>query len=210
MAEIADSGGGGGGGKKRAKKSSTRVDMTPMVDLAFLLLTFFVLTSTFAEPKIMSLVYPAKEDKNEPIKDQPELSNGITFVLTENQVFYYKGAFKKTATADGPATELIETDFGPKGVRKLLADNNQIVIRRRQELELQRQKGMIADTTLQKELQLVQKKPKALKVMIKTDVKATCKNFIDLVDELKIADVGMIAPTDMTIDEEALLKQKIK
>ena len=57
MAEIAESGGGGlgKGGKKRAKKQSTRVDMTPMVDLAFLLLTFFVLTSTFSKPKSMEI-----------------------------------------------------------------------------------------------------------------------------------------------------------
>ena len=93
MAEIAESGGGGHDkGKKRAKKSSTRVDMTPMVDLAFLLLTFFVLTSTFSKPKVMSLAYPAKID--EPIdKNAPKLNNGITFLLSKDKIFYYTGEF---------------------------------------------------------------------------------------------------------------------
>ena len=79
MAEIAEGGGGGHGkgGKKRAKKQSTRVDMTPMVDLAFLLLTFFVLTSTFSKPKSMELSLPVPPD--DPNIEQPEVKNGLTF-----------------------------------------------------------------------------------------------------------------------------------
>ena len=86
MAEIAESGGGHGkGGKKRAKKQSTRVDMTPMVDLAFLLLTFFVLTSTFSKPKSMELSLPAPPDKPQ---DMPPVKNGVTYILTkDNRIF---------------------------------------------------------------------------------------------------------------------------
>jgi biopolymer transport protein ExbD len=69
MAEIIqDEGGGKKKGKRRAKKHSTHIDMTPMVDLACLLLTFFMLTTAFSKPKAMEIVLP---DKDQP-KDQPK------------------------------------------------------------------------------------------------------------------------------------------
>ncbi len=202
MAEIAEGGGGESGGKKRAKKSSTRVDMTPMVDLAFLLLTFFVLTSTFAEPKIMGLAYPAKPDPRFPQPPPPPVNNGITFILAKDRIFYYKGEFK-------PETQLEETTFDKNGVRKLLAEGNKFVIQRHQELDLEIQQGRMHDTIAQKELIKAKKNAKALKVLIKTDLTVTCRNFIDLVDELKIADIGVIAPVDMEKKEEDLLKAKL-
>ena len=130
---MADMGEGGGGhekgGKKRAKKGSTRVDMTPLVDLAFLLLTFFVLTSTFSKPKVMSLVYPAKPKITDPTVDGPKINNAITFLLSENKIFYYEGEYYSIGNPKGkPATELKETTFGPSGVRKLLADKNKSVL----------------------------------------------------------------------------------
>src|SRR6478735_2155862 len=122
MAEIQEGGGGGHkGGKKRAKKQSTRVGMTPMVDLAFLLLTFFVLTSTFSKPKSMELSLPAPPEKPE---DQKEVKNGVTFLLTkDDRIFYYVGQFYEAGNTKGaPPTVLQETNFSPEGLHKLLAE----------------------------------------------------------------------------------------
>src|SRR3954464_1673344 len=97
MAEIQEGGGGGHkGGKKRAKKQSTRIDMTPMVDLAFLLLTFFVLTATFSKPKSMELTFPSDEVDPDP----KPIKKGITILLSkDDRIFYYEGEFKP---ADDP------------------------------------------------------------------------------------------------------------
>lgn len=213
MAEIAEGGGGGHDkGKKRAKKSSTKVDMTPMVDLAFLLLTFFVLTTTFAKPKVMSLVYPAKLTDEE-LKDtkQTKINNAITFLLTEDKIFYYEGEFFPKGNPQGkPSTELKETNFSPDGVRLLLSKGNKYVIDEKNRLEKLVESKQMVDSTFTKLIVKAKQDKRALKVLIKTDDKATCKNFIDLVDELKIADIGMIAPVDIMKSELELLKEKSK
>ncbi|MES2589862.1 MAG: biopolymer transporter ExbD [Bacteroidota bacterium] len=209
MADMGESGGGHEGkGKKRAKKSSTRIDMTPMVDLGFLLLTFFVMTSTFSKPKVMSLVYPAKiEDPTPP--DQPKINNAITFLLSEDKIYYYAGQYYSKGNKEGkPATELEETTFGPNGLRKLLADRNAYVIRKKEGLDEKLKKKQIQDTTYERTLIDYKKHKEALKVLVKTDDKATCKNFIDLIDELKIAQIGVIAPVDLLASELELIKAK--
>lgn len=211
MAEIVESGGGGEkGGKKRPKKGSARIDMTPMVDLGFLLLTFFVLTSTFAKPKVMSLTYPAKEDPATKT-DPPKVKNGITFLVSDDRVFYYQGEFYPVGNTKGkPATQLIETNFGPEGIRKILKDNNTYVLNKITELKGKLDKKQISDSIYKKELIAAKGKPEALKVLVKTDMKAKTRNFIDVIDELYIAQIGVIAPVDITKSEQALLDEKLK
>jgi biopolymer transport protein ExbD len=97
-------------GKIRVKKLSTRIDMTPMVDLAFLLLTFFILTSTFSHHKVMDLEMP---DANAPIKDRTPVNekNVLNLVLGRNDEIYWWIGF-------GPS--ISTTNYSSDGVRKLL------------------------------------------------------------------------------------------
>lgn len=92
MASI-DSGGDGGGhkkgpGVKKAKKMSTKVDMTPMVDLGFLLITFFIFTSTMSQPTAMNLFMPKDVDKPED-QNKVKESGAFTIMLGKDDVVYY-------------------------------------------------------------------------------------------------------------------------
>ncbi len=116
MAEV-NTGGGDKGGKKRSKKASTKIDMTPMVDLGFLLITFFMLTTTLSKPKAMELVMPDKEDKLDVKQPEVKCSHAITIVLgKDNKVFWYECP---DDAANG-VPQLNETDFSPNGIRKVL------------------------------------------------------------------------------------------
>ena len=116
MAEISQGGGGGHkkGGKVRVKKASTKIDMTPMVDLAFLLLTFFILTTTFNKPKTMEVNMP---DKITDEKEQTKINEKdiLNLVLSEDdKIYWYIGLTP-------PVTQ---TNYSNTGVRKLLLEQN--------------------------------------------------------------------------------------
>ncbi|MBC6611066.1 biopolymer transporter ExbD [Hymenobacter sp. BT507] len=100
-------------GKPRAKKMAFRLDMTPMVDLAFLLLTFFMLTSTFSKPTVMELAMPVEGPKT----DTPA-SKALTLILCKhNQVHYFYGVNEASA-----APILHTTDYSAHGLRQVLLD----------------------------------------------------------------------------------------
>ena len=116
MAEIQPKGDSGGkGGKKRAKKMSTKIDMTPMVDLAFLLLTFFMLTTTFAKPNVMQLTMPVKE-KNPEEQTVLKASDAFTIIMGEkDKLYYYEGLLDENVK---PQLKL--SDYSADGIRKIL------------------------------------------------------------------------------------------
>jgi len=112
MAEVQQGGGGGHkkGDKVRAKKMSTKIDMTPMVDLAFLLLTFFLLTTTFNKPKTMEVNMPDKVD-DETQQTKINENDILNLVLAEdNKIFWWVGLEPPVNT----------TNYSKDGVRKVI------------------------------------------------------------------------------------------
>ncbi len=119
MAELDTSGGGKHkGGKIRSKKSSTRVDLTAIVDLAFLLITFFMYTTTLQKPKAMNLAMP--DNSVQKSRLAIAASRSMTILLgSHHKVEWYMGEAGKSAhTVD---------NFGKDGIRKAILDNKQKV-----------------------------------------------------------------------------------
>jgi len=207
MAELnSDSGGSHKkGGKVKAKKQSTKVDMTPMVDLAFLLLTFFVLTSTFSKPKTMEITFPVPDDN--PIEKDKNVMpvNGYTLLLTkDDRIFWYQGEFKDVPKNGLPATTLAELKFG-EDLNKFLLDKNDKVEKEIKELKKRRLNKEINDSVY-KSLAIKSKSDKlAPFFVLKADDKAVYRNLIDLIDEYNICNVGKYAVTDIMKSELELL-----
>lgn len=115
MADIGEGGGGGhkkGPGVKKGKKLSTKVDLTPMVDLGFLLITFFIFTTTMSTPTAMKLFLPKDTEKPEE-QNKAKESGALTLLLSKDRnVFYYEGILKD----DG--SNFKSTNF--KGLREII------------------------------------------------------------------------------------------
>lgn len=90
MAEVEekDNSGKKGPGVKKAKKAAMHVDMTPMVDLGFLLITFFIFSTTMSQPTSMNLNMP-KDTKDQNQDTKVKESGSLTLMLGKGNVVYY-------------------------------------------------------------------------------------------------------------------------
>jgi Biopolymer transport protein ExbD/TolR len=188
MTEIAENPQGGGKGK--AKKQSTRVDLTAMVDLAFLLITFFMFTTTLSKPKAMSIVLP---DTTTPNPNPPKVDDDVVMTVLlapKNVVLYYFGSPEKAA-ADPNA--IIATSYDKlKGIRKVIAD---------------KQKAVAA---LPNGLGFDSKKNNKTLVLIKATDSSVYRNMVDLLDEMAVLDIKFYALLPISDPEKTLVDMSMK
>ena len=206
MAEIIQAEGKQKGGKKKAKKFSTHIDMTPMVDLMCLLITFFMLTTAFAKPKAMEITMPEKKD--DPTVKAPEIAADRTInilISGDNKIFYYFGV----ADPKKPLPQLIKTSYSKDGIRKVLLQRNILVFKAVKELRDKVIRGdeVMADSTLTRRVKELKKTvdPKAPIILIKADEKAKYKNLVDIIDEMAICTVANYAVVDISDIEKQMV-----
>jgi biopolymer transport protein ExbD len=182
MAELDTSGGGHkkGPGVKKGKKLSTRVDLTPMVDLGFLLITFFIFTTTMSQPTALKLFLPddnVKQDEQNKAKE-----SGVLTILmgADNHIYYYEGQLKP----DG-SNFLSASYNGENSIRDVILKKKADVRSRSRDTE---------------------NPYKDFVVVIKPGVECNYKNVIDILDEMAINVVKKYALVDISDGEAQLVK----
>ncbi len=212
MAEIIENSAGKKGGKKgHLKKHSTRIDMTPMVDLACLLLTFFMLTTAFSKPKTMEIVMPEKDKDNTEKNDGPKVSaeRTINILISGNDAIYY---YFGVADKKKGLPQLVKTTYGKDGIRKLLLKRNEKIFKEIYELKEKIKTGEInfGDTTekaLKNKIRKIKKSDEdAPIILIKADEFAKYKNIVDVIDEMAIANIASYAIVDINSVEIEMIK----
>lgn len=178
MAEL-NTGGGSKDKKVRSKKQNSGVDLTAMVDLAFLLITFFMLTTSMNKPQSMNLAMPEKDEKTD--LDDEEVTNvaetrTMTILLGENdKIVWYMG--KVDAPLEGPKDQV----YGKGGIR----------------VDIQSKVKSVPLATGDPE--------KGVIVIIKPSEKANYRNLVDILDEMAINDVKAYAISDIMPEELTML-----
>jgi len=181
MAELNTGDGGGkkGSGKVRSKKQNAKVDLTAMVDLAFLLITFFMLTTTLSKPQSMNLGLPDKDpdkDKNKDVK--VDENRTMTILLGDNnKLVRYVGLLATPVSGGAPK----DFEYGNDGIRKELL------------------------TRKDKVLQYTGNKDKGMIVIIKPSKKSNYRNLVDILDEMAIVNVPTYAIVNEWTPEETKL-----
>ena len=203
MASV-DTGGGDshkkGPGVKKAKKLSTRVDMTPMVDLGFLLITFFIFTATLSSPVAMDLNMPKDTEK---VEDESKIkqSGALTILLgKDGHVYYYEGEL----TQDNASSIFKSATF--KDIRTEIIKKKQQVIKdykpESKDEDIKQKAKAKGDPDWEKAAL-----DRDFFVVIKASPDATYKNTVDILDEMTINNVKRFAMVKISETELELIKK---
>lgn len=177
------------------QKLTNRVDLTPMVDLGFLLITFFMLATSLAKPQSMEISMPPKDKGNAAQVQKVKASKAMTIILGRNdKVYYYFGI-----TQNGIAPEVHETTFDPKqGIRRVLLMRNKQVNERIASLSAAKDQRKLSDEEYRTKLAEVMKNSEAVVVLVKPGDASTYQNLIDILDEMQITNIGRYAIMPIT------------
>jgi biopolymer transport protein ExbD len=198
------------GGKKKAKKHAPHIDMTPMVDLMCLLITFFMLTTAFNKPKVMEINLPEKV-KDPLNQDAPKISASRTLNIIlgpDNKIYWYPGGVKPEDYSNLPP--VAEVDFSPTGIRQLLLERNRSLAKKIADYNEQVLTGKLAisaDSALGGVKKLKVDDDTGPIVLIKAYKLANYGNFVDILDEMNICGIARFTFVDIAWYEENMVEK---
>ncbi|MTH16843.1 biopolymer transporter ExbD [Flavobacterium sp. LC2016-01] len=162
--------------KVRSKKLNSRVDLTAMVSVSFLLIIFFMVVGELSKPKSIDL---SRNDCCDCPIPHYEENRSITVMLGENdKLIYYMGILSSPIIAPK------EIKYGKDGIRQEL---------------LKRNKSMLEYSAA------LGKPGRGISVIIKPTKKSNFKNLVDMLDEMKIANIDSYSVVPEFSPEESKL-----
>jgi biopolymer transport protein ExbD len=204
------------GGKKKAKKVVPRLDMTPMVDLMCLLITFFMLVGALTKSKVMDIILPERiKDPTQQEAPRIAASRTLNIILgPDNKIYTYPGNIKPEEYSAVPPIlpPLQETDYSAQGIRKILLDKNRMLARRIEEFRQQVLSGKIAisqDSARNSISKIKTDDDTGPIVLIKAYKKANYGNFVDVLDEMNICGIAHYMFVKIAWYEEKMVETAI-
>jgi len=191
------------GKKPKQKKHATRVDLTPMVDLGFLLITFFMLTTSMLKPQTMEISVPSKDKVEEEDQNKVKASQAMTILLgKENKLYYFFGTQE-----NGIDPTVVETDYSSEGIRTVLMTKNYDVMKQVEQLKKDKAAKKVSEADYKKRLSDYRSSKNAPVIMIKASDDSNYKNLVDILDEMQICNIGRYAIVDITPEDLALMEK---
>jgi biopolymer transport protein ExbD len=149
-----------------------------MVDLGFLLITFFMFTTTLAKPKTMEINMPFKDDKmTEDQQSKVKESTALTILISKNHLVY---------TYEGIGSDPTKPpELTPVSISKNTGGLREVILAKKAKVDGLKQSGALGATD-------------KIVVLIKPDSTSTYKDMVDVFDEMTISDVTTYAKVDIT------------
>ncbi len=201
----------GKGGKKKAKKHAPHIDMTPMVDLMCLLITFFMLTTAFSKPKIMEITLPDKIKDPKDKTEAPKIAKSRTINIIlgpDNKVFWYPGMVE-----DPKNPPILQTtDLSATGIRQILLDRNMALFKKIKQFndDVTAGKITIAHDSIPKAISKLKTDDDTGPIVrIMAYKKANYGNFVDILDEMSVVGIARYAFVDLSLTEEMMVEKTL-